>query len=62
MPKHKTTCAGCGGTIHAGEAIWVSDIGEDEKVITHPLADCLKKCIKPEIAYFVNESEFAVSK
>jgi len=56
LPYKETTCAGCGGTIVEGEMIWVSDIGEDEIVITHPMGDCLKKCIKPEVAYFAEES------
>jgi hypothetical protein len=55
--RKETICAGCGGTIVEGEIIWVSDIGEEENVITHPLAECLKKYIKPEMAYFVEESD-----
>jgi hypothetical protein len=56
MPKQETTCAGCGGTISVGEMIWVSEIGEEECVITHPLPECLKKYISPEIAFHISES------
>ena len=54
MKRYVTECAGCGGTIAAGDKIWVSDIGE-ESVITHPLAECLKKYIQPEESRFVSE-------
>lgn len=56
MTSYETKCAGCGGTIEAGDNIWVSDIGEEEGVITHPLAECLTKYIQPEEAKFVSST------
>jgi len=56
MPKQETVCCGCKGIIVSGEPVWVSDIGEENGIITHPLADCLRKYIQPVEATFVNET------
>lgn len=48
--EYITKCAGCGGKIDPGENIWISDICEDDNVVTHPLVDCLIKYIQPEEA------------
>ena len=54
MEHYKTTCAGCGGEIHTGDKIWLSDQGNGNIIVTHPLADCLAKYIEPEASIFLS--------
>lgn len=46
MAENTLTCEGCGKEIHAGEKIWLVDIGNGEQVL-HPSADCLIDLVQP---------------
>lgn len=61
MAQNSMDCAGCGGIILPGEKVWLSDVGEEKNIITHPLADCLKKFIQPEETTILSIGETIVN-